>query len=527
MEPSTKPPSPPTGPNRRRVARLVMPPPPPAARTKRRALPAWLKRDPSFWLLLFITAALVVMGWSFFSARRLVTVSIGDKQTALWTRQTTVRSALVEAGISWNPEDVIRPSLDDPLPANGRVTIRLALPVVVEADGMALQKRTQKTTIAEILKESQIQLKPADRVYLDGRPATPNTSLFGRASGGGQLAIPAKNSSPARITVERSVPISVNDNGLTSTIYTTERTLGAALQHSGLLVYLGDQVSPDLGTPVTAGASVFIRRSRPATIVADGRTIKTRTRGTTVADLLAQEGVQLAGKDFSEPSPTSPVLDGTTVKVTRIREVYITETIPITYQVRWLPNPDMEIDTRAVAQQGGRGEKDRLFKEVYENGKLVSRGLEREWIAKPPQDRIINYGTKIVVRDLTLPDGKTVQYWRTIRMLATAYTAATSGKPRSHPEYGLTFLGLTAGKGVVAVDPKVISLRSNVYVPGYGIAIAGDTGGKIQGRHIDLGYPENQIESWYRWVDVYLLTPVPPANKITYIIPDFPQEKTR
>ena len=44
------------------------------------------------------------------------------------------------------------------------------------------------------------------------------------------------------------------------------------------------------------------------------------------------------------------------------------------------------------------------------------------------------------------------------------------------------------GYGVVAVDPKVIPLYSKLYIPGYGIAIAGDVGGYIKGNKIDLGY---------------------------------------
>jgi 3D (Asp-Asp-Asp) domain-containing protein len=63
--------------------------------------------------------------------------------------------------------------------------------------------------------------------------------------------------------------------------------------------------------------------------------------------------------------------------------------------------------------------------------------------------------------------------------------------------------------GIVAVDPRVIDLRSNVYVPGYGVGIAGDTGGAIKGRRIDLGYDDDNLILWYRWVDVHLLTPVP------------------
>jgi 3D (Asp-Asp-Asp) domain-containing protein len=39
---------------------------------------------------------------------------------------------------------------------------------------------------------------------------------------------------------------------------------------------------------------------------------------------------------------------------------------------------------------------------------------------------------------------------------------------------------------VIAVDPSVIPLGSKVYVEGYGVAVAGDTGSAIQGNRIDL-----------------------------------------
>ncbi len=71
----------------------------------------------------------------------------------------------------------------------------------------------------------------------------------------------------------------------------------------------------------------------------------------------------------------------------------------------------------------------------YENGVEVSRTLEDEYVAVPPTDKIIGYGTKIVVRQLETPEG-TVEYWRVIRMLATSYSASTAGISRSSPYYG-------------------------------------------------------------------------------------------
>jgi hypothetical protein len=59
------------------------------------------------------------------------------------------------------------------------------------------------------------------------------------------------------------------------------------------------------------------------------------------------------------------------------------------------------------------------------------------------------------------------------------------------------------------------------------LAVAGDTGGRVKGRRIDLGFPEDAMEDWYRWVDVYLLAPAPPASQMTIVLPDYPAEPKR
>lgn len=68
----------------------------------------------------------------------------------------------------------------------------------------------------------------------------------------------------------------------------------------------------------------------------------------------------------------------------------------------------------------------------------------------------------------------------TYSMVATAYTGGS-----------LTAMGLRPvrdpnGISTIAVDPSIIPLGSKVYVEGYGIAIASDTGGAIKGNKIDI-----------------------------------------
>ena len=65
---------------------------------------------------------------------------------------------------------------------------------------------------------------------------------------------------------------------------------------------------------------------------------------------------------------------------------------------------------------------------------------------------------------------------------ATAYSRHEAGLSN----FTATGIDLSVNPMVVAVDPSVIPLGSLVSVPGYGIAIAGDTGGAIVGNKIDL-----------------------------------------
>ncbi|HEY0798464.1 MAG TPA: 3D domain-containing protein [Candidatus Baltobacteraceae bacterium] len=88
-----------------------------------------------------------------------------------------------------------------------------------------------------------------------------------------------------------------------------------------------------------------------------------------------------------------------------------------------------------------------------------------------------------------------------LRMVATAYTASCYGCS------GITALGYHAGHGIVAVDPRFIPLGTHLFIPGYGPAIAGDTGGAIKGSRIDLGFNSfaDAIQFGRREIIVYVV----------------------
>jgi 3D (Asp-Asp-Asp) domain-containing protein/septal ring factor EnvC (AmiA/AmiB activator) len=79
---------------------------------------------------------------------------------------------------------------------------------------------------------------------------------------------------------------------------------------------------------------------------------------------------------------------------------------------------------------------------------------------------------------------------RSLSVVATGYALG-----------GTTATGLPVGWGVAAVDPSVIPLGTHMSVPGYGEAVAADTGGAVVGNTIDLWFPSvAQANAWGRRV---------------------------
>lgn len=89
----------------------------------------------------------------------------------------------------------------------------------------------------------------------------------------------------------------------------------------------------------------------------------------------------------------------------------------------------------------------------------------------------------------------------TVDVIATAYTGD------SITAMGTPTVRNSNGYSTIAVDPRVISLGSKVYVEGYGYALAVDTGGDIKGNRIDLFMlSEDEAMTWGRQpVRVYIL----------------------
>lgn len=489
-----------------------------------RAVPSWVVGGGSLFL---VATALALLGLGLSRSGSPVKIQVDGKHRTIYTRASTVGEALRGAAINLYPEDRVSPDLPTPLIDGIEVHVARAVPMAVRADGQTRQLRTHATTVGTVLAEAGVGVGPRDEIWLGESRVRLDAPLYGDAlasihpsSRGAARFVPG--SPIPLLSVHRAASLLLDNDGETTTLYTTEWTIAQALEEHGIHLYEGDRVEPSLQSAVSTGMTVSILRSVPVQIEVDGRTIHTRTRSDTVSGVLGSEGIALVGKDEVSPSLSAAIVPGMTVRVTRVHEALVVEFDPIPYKTVTIADPELEIDQMRLVHAGQEGLNKRRYRVLYQDGREVERFLEDSWAEQVPITRTYAYGTKIVIRTLDTPDGP-IEYWRKMRVYTTSYKPSSCGKPKDHPRYGYTRLGIFLRRGIVAVDPTVIPLKTWMYVPGYGIAKAGDTGGGVKGKFVDLGFSDDDYESWHWWTDIYLLTPVPPRHQIRWILPDTPK----
>jgi 3D (Asp-Asp-Asp) domain-containing protein len=233
--------------------------------------------------------------------------------------------------------------------------------------------------------------------------------------------------------------------------------------------------------------------------------------------------IGVVGMDRVEPTLDTKLYDNIKIDVTRVRDdIEVAEQIA-PFETVFVADANLPIDTQQVVNGGAEGVTRTRYRVRYENGNEVSRILEDTWVAQEPADRTIAYGQQITPQTMTTADGRQITYWRHIQMFASSYSAGTAGVSPDESYHGRTYTGDSMRFGIVAVDPAIIPLRSQVYVTDYGVGDALDTGSAIRARRIDLGYDDSNLTMWNRWVDVYLLWPPPPASQITWVLPNWPR----
>lgn len=109
---------------------------------------------------------------------------------------------------------------------------------------------------------------------------------------------------------------------------------------------------------------------------------------------------------------------------------------------------------------------------------------QKQQQASNQKQQVQQTSTKTVDNSEAATSADNVSGSKTLTMSATAYSTEANGMGT----YSATGINLKQHPSCVAVDPSVIPLGSIIWVSGYGVSVAGDTGMAIKGNVIDLHF---------------------------------------
>lgn len=241
-------------------------------------------------------------------------------------------------------------------------------------------------------------------------------------------------------------------------------------------------------------ASAYDKNTQSVLLDMDGVPRMVTTDKTTVGELMVDLAENVETEYIVTNADESDVLeDNMELSLTSVTEKTVSTTKTVPYKTVERTNNNLKSGESRVVQEGVNGTAAVINKEIYHGTELKETVFVEEKVVTEPVDKIVEVGPENVINGYT--------YSKAINVKATAYTPYDPGCT------GVTATGMKAGRGVVAVDPKVIPLGSKVYVPGYGVAVAADTGGAIKGNRLDVCV--NSVSEAYSWgvrnVTVYVL----------------------
>jgi uncharacterized protein YabE (DUF348 family)/3D (Asp-Asp-Asp) domain-containing protein len=284
-------------------------------------------------------------------------------------------------------------------------------------------------------------------------------------------------------------------DGQTKAVRTQAADVAAVLAQAGVAVHAGDVVCPAPSTPVTRGVIITVRHAKLVTLLLGGSRSSVAVVGDTVADALVAAGVDPAANPLVKPALSEKLIAGMTITAPRMFARVRGQAVRLPFARRVVSDPSLPRGVRQVVSHGQAGSELRVYRAYVADGVEGSATLSAVRTVEPAVDEVVAVGTasrhranrliaasaRVLARTCALEMQPPAPGTGTpMRCVATGYTSGEPGVDN------WCATGARATHGVIAVDPNVIPLGTHVYVPGYGYAIAADTGGMIKGNHIDL-----------------------------------------
>jgi len=244
------------------------------------------------------------------------------------------------------------------------------------------------------------------------------------------------------------------------------------------------------------GGSHYWSHYPRVSLTVDGTTRQIRSDADTVQDLLKNEKLVLSPLDLVSPPLFTRLSQDLPVQVTRVTTKVEKVVLNIPIEITWKTQTRQNL-RRVRIQKGILNQRRQTVLITYYDGKEASRVVTQTLTVRKPL-----YQLSLLDNQDRVEKNYAIREAQKFSMLATGYYIGDPMVPSD-----TTYMGHKLQRGLVAVDPSIISLGSRLFIPGYGYAYASDTGSAIKGLRIDLAVKDRKEELRYnhRQVTVYVL----------------------
>lgn len=165
----------------------------------------------------------------------------------------------------------------------------------------------------------------------------------------------------------------------------------------GIRIYNEDKVQIFPDPSLHLGSQITIQRALPVIVDDGGKISVNRTWDTQIKDFLDEQKIILGDQDRIDPDLTTWLRSDLKITITRVAETELKEEEIVSYKTVNKDDPNMDKGQTRVEQAGKNGTKVKIYLVRRENGVEVSRQLIKEEITQEPQNKIVYVGTRVVV----------------------------------------------------------------------------------------------------------------------------------
>lgn len=250
--------------------------------------------------------------------------------------------------------------------------------VTVHYDGASQTLATDAKTVGEVLDRAHIPVGERDAI----EPAA-STELV---------------ANDYNVNVYRARPVTVVDNGQRYAVTTAAQSPRKMAESAGLTIYDEDRLDvnriDDFISEGSYGLKVTVQRSVPVTLNMYGTPTAIRTQATTVGQLLKEKKISLKEGDTVSPSIDTPITPAMGITLVRNGTQTVTLEEEVAFTTKTIQDADQPVGYKKVTEEGQKGVRVVTYEVKVENGQEVARKEINSVTKTEPKQQVETVGVK-------------------------------------------------------------------------------------------------------------------------------------